>query len=69
MTETEYKYIRAWGKLLGSMDYYIKGQIEQARQDKAPPTAIYRRHNGSWQIWENIADPITKDNVKALAEG
>lgn len=66
---SDYRYIRAWGKLLGSYPYYIESQIEQARADKAPDTAIYRRDDGTWQTFENIADETTKAYVKAYAEG
>ena len=37
----DYKYIWAWGKLCGSMDYYIDEQIKKAREENAPLDAIY----------------------------
>ena len=53
----DYKYIRAWGHMMGSKDYYIQDQIEQARKDKAPQDAIY------WDglRWHVLADVMRQD--------
>ena len=49
MTKQQYPYIRAWGVLMGSYEYYVKMQIEQALSDQAPQDAIYKYHdNGRW---------------------
>jgi hypothetical protein len=36
-----YKYIRAWGRMMGSRDPYIQAQIQKAYETKAPQDAVY----------------------------
>ena len=43
---TGYRYIRAWGEMMGSREPYIRNQIARARAEGAPPTAIYRTQAG-----------------------
>jgi hypothetical protein len=43
-----YPYIRRWGHMLSSLDYYIEDQITLARLTKAPRDATYRRGDGTW---------------------
>lgn len=64
----DYAYIRAWGELLGSFPYYIEGEIEKARRDRAPQTAIYRRQDGSWATFEEIRSEGTRGDVTAIIE-
>ena len=52
--DTEYRFIRAWGELMGSREPYIRGQIARARAEGAPPTAIYRTQSGDWATTEGI---------------
>jgi len=52
-------YIRAWGQLLGSYDYYIAAQVELAIRDRAPPKAIYRDTDGRWHTFDDI---VGEDN-------
>jgi hypothetical protein len=58
----DYPYIRAWGRMIGSKDYYITMQIEQARQDAAPNDATYKSSDGHWHT---IAD-VTREDTRAL---
>ena len=51
---TEYRFIRAWGELLGSREPFIRDQIARARAEGAPPTAIYRTQSGEWATTEGI---------------
>lgn len=64
----DYKYIRAWGQMLGSFPSYIEGEVERAKRDHAPQTAIYRRQDGSWATFEGIQRKDTRALVKQLAE-
>lgn len=55
-----YPYIRAWGKKLGSFDYYIRAQIERARETNAPDDALYERYDaqgrtGEWACLSDLA--------------
>lgn len=54
----DYKYIWAWGKMSGSMDYYIDQQIKKARGENAPLDAIYYDKTwGKWHTVGNVASP------------
>ena len=62
----DYLYIRAWGKLLKSFPYFVDLQVEKARADKAPETAIYQRHDGTWATFEGIQREDTKREIQAM---
>jgi hypothetical protein len=50
-----YPYIRAWGIALGSFEYYIKEQIELARQHDAPDNAIFFTHaTNKWSTTDDL---------------
>lgn len=58
-----YIYIRAWGNLTGSMEYYIQDQIAHAKKDKAPANAIYKDALDEWQTFDSIVNLNTKERV------
>lgn len=62
-----YWYIRAWGKLLGSYIGYIVDQVDLARRENAPPTAIYRK-DGVWVTFEEIGNVANKDRIARMVE-
>lgn len=63
MKPEEYVWIRKWGEMMGSSDYYIEEQQKLAAQDGAPLNAIYAGHN--WpKRWETTAD-ITNVDTRA----
>jgi len=62
---SDYLYIRAWGSMLGSHEYYIKNQVEQAREDKAPQDVIYKRDK-DWVRFSEVKNVQTKYQVNAL---
>ena len=62
----DYKYIRAWGMMLHSFPDYIEGEVEKARRDGAPETAIYRYSDGTWATFESIRLVGTKETILAL---
>jgi hypothetical protein len=70
----KYKYIVAWGRYMGSMDYYILDQIELAETDKAPVDAIYRRSElansvtARWQTVDGIQDLVLRREIIEMAE-
>jgi len=70
MPSIKHKYVVAWGKYTGSMDYYIKDQLELAATDNAPENAIYKRSTGEWATTAEIEDSNTvaalDDYVKYL---
>jgi hypothetical protein len=57
MPSIKHKYVVAWGKYVGSKDYYIKDQLALAEKDNAPENAIYKRSSGDWATTAEIEDP------------
>lgn len=61
MAVPDYPFIRLWSKELGSMDYYIRDQVEHAREAGAPQNAIYERvgpgglKTGEWATTDDLA--------------
>jgi uncharacterized membrane protein len=64
----DYIYIKAWGRMMGSYDYYITGEVEKARQENAPPTAVYKSHEGVWRTYEDIERSDTKALITNLVK-
>lgn len=60
MDEKSYKYIWAWGHMLGSFPAYVEREVEKARLANAPETAIYQKQDGTWAIFEDIQSENTK---------
>jgi hypothetical protein len=63
---TDYPYIRWWGKsIMGSDDHYIVLEIQQAKRDGAPQTALYPRFSASgaggssWFTIDMLTNPST----------
>lgn len=69
-TGIKYKYIVAWGRYVGSKDYYIEDQLEKAEKENAPKRAISKAHDGTWRTMDAIEDPnlvaALEDYVKYL---
>lgn len=64
----EYKYIWAWGRLLGSYPYYMENEAEKAKRENAPETAIYRKDDGTWATFEDIKSDETKRSLLKILE-
>jgi len=63
----DYLYVRAWGKVMGSLSYYIRDQIATAHEDKAPGNAIYKNDEGLWMTMDDIKDGNTRRQVEQVA--
>ena len=50
----EYIAIAAWGRMLGSFNYYIEQEQHRAASEGAPRTSIYRNDDGSWSTINEI---------------
>jgi len=61
----KYRHIAAWGKMLGSMPYYIKDRQKEALADNAPITAIYKR-DGKWDTFEEIQVESTRHELENI---
>lgn len=59
----EYPWVRAWGELMGSYQYYIKDQIARAKAAGAPQTAVYQPANGPSTEWVTL-DAITSSHTQ-----
>ena len=57
----DYKYIRAWGAIMGSKKYYIDAQVDLARKDGAPPDAIYHNGEGRWHVFSDVTREDTRE--------
>lgn len=62
----EYAYIYAWGKMLNSLPGFIDAEIEKAKRDHAPQTAIFQRQDGSWATFEGIENETSRSTVAAI---
>lgn len=66
-----YKWIRAWGFLLGSYPYYVNEQIQRAKDTNAPETAIYEKsapggiRTGEWATKEDCR-PATQQQLEEI---
>jgi hypothetical protein len=63
----DYVYIRAWGLYQGSTAYFIGELVELAREDKVPHNVIYKREDGTWATIDEVANPLTRDQVARIA--
>lgn len=54
--------------MLGSMRYYIDDQVNQARKDKAPQDAIYKRDNGTWARLRDIKDLDKRTDLRQFLD-
>lgn len=63
-----YIYLRAWCRMLGSFPAYTEYEAARAEADHAPPTAIYRRDDGTWATFEEIRREDAKQEVRAIVD-
>jgi hypothetical protein len=63
----DYKYIRAWNEDFRSSETYLECRVQEARDDNAPETAIFKDINGVWHVWEDIGYPDIKQRIAFLA--
>lgn len=59
-TRNDYRHLRAWCNMQGSSAAYTKGQLEQARRDKAPEDAVYWREESGWRTYSEVKNPETR---------
>lgn len=64
-----YHYVRAWGSLIGSREYFIQDEIDRANATNAPDNAIfYSLTTKSWRTVSDVSDSDLKlqliDEVK-----
>lgn len=62
----DYVYIRAWCKLMNATPDVTENEVETARKEKAPQTAVYKRKDGAWEIFEGIVRGETKQQLAEL---
>lgn len=59
---SDYKHIDAWGRMMGSLEYYRIQEQERAALEEAPITACYHRQEGGWACFEDLA-PAARDRL------
>lgn len=57
-----YPAIRAWGRLLGSNEYFIKNEIAEAQSEGAPELAIY--YSQEDQRWRELSEVRNLDTIR-----
>lgn len=62
----DYPYIRAWNRLMNATSDVIENEVAAARKEKAPPTSVYKRKDGVWEIFEGIVRGETKQQLAEL---
>lgn len=62
----DYPYIRAWNRLMNATSDVIENEVAAARKEKAPPTSVYKRKDGVWEIFERIVRGETKQQLAEL---
>ena len=60
MANTDYPYIRSWGRLVGAATEYIDHRVRQARDENAPTNAVYRNLDGQWLTTDDVLLPETR---------
>jgi hypothetical protein len=61
----DYRALKAWGIMMGSLPYYIRSQQQKAWEDRAPIDAVYFRDEKGWVRLAGCAR-ATVDNVKHI---
>ena len=64
MVHLDYVYLRAWCRMMGSHSYYVDGEVEAARKDKAPQNAIYRDTKGNWMTFDGVTRVTTREVIE-----
>jgi hypothetical protein len=66
----DYVAIARWGRFMGSLPGYIKGEQAAAHRDRAPLDAIYRsgdpRQGGRWVTAREVSNPLA---IATLTDG
>jgi hypothetical protein len=59
--QNKYPYIQAWGKYMGSQEYYILDQMKKAEKDGAPNDAYYKSsETGTWVTYAESGERMQK---------
>ena len=62
--EDDYIYIRRWGRMMGSREYYIKDQQRKALEECANIRAIYKnKDSDGWVTVDEIKDELTRQKI------
>jgi hypothetical protein len=70
MSKYDYPYVRAWGQMMHSAQYFIEDQIALARRENAPGDAMWRGIAGKWhRFCEMKPQNPNKALVAAYAKG
>lgn len=68
MDKIDYKYLRAWNKMMASGRDYCKRTLEDARSSNAPGDAIYQSMDGSWRKFSDITNPATRELIEEMVK-
>jgi hypothetical protein len=75
-TMNSYPYVRIWGKLMGSFDWAIEAEVQEAIAQKAPANATFRVIVGAdgcviplherrqWSTTDDIIAPGIREKIR-----
>lgn len=58
--DQDYPYVRAYGRAMGSFQYWIDMQVAEAREDNAPENATHRNADGTWSTTDDVINPTVR---------
>jgi hypothetical protein len=61
-----YRHLRAWCQMMGSYPYYVKQELDHARQTNAPDDAIYWREDSGWRTFADVTNANTREVIEAI---
>jgi hypothetical protein len=64
----EYLYIKAWNKMIGTLNYYTKIEQKKASQANAPLNATFFSHEKRWHTPDDIPDELMKDMLFKIVQ-
>lgn len=63
MNNFDYPYIKAYGAMMGSAEYYVQGELRRARIEDAPRNATHSTEEG-WATVDDIHSVTTRETLE-----
>lgn len=64
-----YPYIRAWGRLMHSYQYFVQGQIDRATKDNAPADAcFFSQQDNRWIPFSEVEAESTRTLIQKFVD-
>ncbi len=66
--KSDYKYLRAWCMMMGSFPEWVEAQVERAKRENAPETAVYRNNDGRWVTFDEVKSHTARQRVYVIVQ-